>query len=98
VDALLQFADSLQVPAPLIECVCEEEVVRKRLEKDLAQGTHPAGNRTYALYLALKANAEPIQVSHFVVDTGSLSLAQCVRRCLVYLGKEDSAKEPRWEG
>jgi adenylylsulfate kinase len=73
-----------EVP-PLIECVCGDEVARVRLE-NVAEGGHPAGNRMFALYQALKAGAEPIAVPHLVLDTGASSPEECVRRCLAYLG------------
>jgi adenylylsulfate kinase len=68
----------------IIECVCADEVARQRLESDQARGGHPAGNRTYALYLELKAAAEPLTIPHLVIDTGK-PLEECVQRCLDYL-------------
>jgi adenylylsulfate kinase len=70
----------------LIECVCDDEVARERLERDLAEGRHPAGNRTFDLYQSLKAAAEPIPLPHLVLDTGKTPPEECVRRCLEYLG------------
>ena len=67
-------------------CVCDDTVAKERLERDLARGGHPAGNCTFALYLSLKAAAEPITVPHLVLDTGKLPMDECVRRCLEYLG------------
>ena len=61
-------------------------MARQRLERDLADGRHPAANRTFALYLSLKAAAEPITVPHLVLDTGRMPLDECVRRCIDYLG------------
>jgi predicted kinase len=78
-------AESSGEKARIIECVCAEEIARARLEQDLASGTHPAGNRTFALYLAVKEKAEPIQTPHLVLDTGVLSLDECVQRCLQHL-------------
>ena len=49
------------------------------------QGKHPAKNRNYALYLAVKEKAEPIMVPHLVLDTGTTTLEECVQRCLGYL-------------
>ncbi len=72
-------------PARIIECVCADDVVRARLEADLETGTHPAGNRTYDLYRAVQAQAEPLTVPHLVLDTGVLSVEECVRRCLRYV-------------
>ena len=45
----------------------------RRLEADQARGSHPAGNRTFALYLSLKAAAEPLTLPRLVLDTGRLS-------------------------
>jgi predicted kinase len=83
---LLALVESLGEPLHLIECVCDDAVARERLEKDLADGRHPAGNRTFALYLSLKAGAEPMPVPHLVLDTGKTPLEDGVRRCLEYLG------------
>jgi hypothetical protein len=60
-------------------------VAKQRLEDDLAKGIHPAKNRTYALYLAVKARAEPIQLPHLVLDTGQMTVEACLQRCLLYL-------------
>lgn len=84
---VLALADSLKTSANIIECVCEDAVAKARLECDLAQHTHPAGNRTYALYLSLKAAAEPISVPRLVLDTGKTSLEDCVRRSIAFLGE-----------
>jgi adenylylsulfate kinase len=82
---LLDLAASVGERARVIECVCDDAVARERLERDLARGDHPAGNRTFALYLSLKVVAEPITVPRLVLDTGKPSLDECVRRCLDYL-------------
>jgi len=78
--SLLDLAAALGEPPRIIECVWDDEVARERLERDLVQGSHPAGNRTFALYLSRKAAAEPILIPHLVLDTGRLSLDECVRR------------------
>jgi adenylylsulfate kinase len=85
---LLALAASLREPPFVIECVCADEVVRARLEADLARGEHPAKNRTYDLYLAVKATAEPLPLPRLVLDTGRLSVEACVERALAYLGRE----------
>jgi adenylylsulfate kinase len=86
VRSLLDVAASVGERARVIECVCDDAVGRERLERDQARGGHPAGNRTFPLYQNLKAAAEPIPVPHLVLDTGKLSLKECVRQCLDYLG------------
>jgi adenylylsulfate kinase len=85
VRSLLDLAASLGEQPRIIECVCDDEVARGRLDRDQAGGRHPAGNRTFALYLTLKAAAVPIPVGHLVLDTGRTPLEECVRRCLEYL-------------
>lgn len=84
---LFALAESLSETPSIIECVCTNDVARQRLERDLASGTHPAKNRDFALYLRVKAQAEPIQVPHLVLDTGATPLDECVQRCLRYLRK-----------
>jgi adenylylsulfate kinase len=82
---LLALAASVGEAPRFVECVCDDAVARARLEDDLARGAHPARNRTHALYLELKARAEPIGVPHLVLDTGRTALEDCVQRCLDYL-------------
>jgi len=85
---LSALARSVRQTLFVIECMCADEVARERLERDLAQGVHPARNRTFALYKALQAGAEPIQVPRLVVDTGVTTLEMCVQRCREYLKME----------
>ncbi len=83
--ALLKLAASVPGPLKIITCVCDDAVVKERLERDLAEGCHSARNRTFALYQRIKAEAVPITVPHLVLDTGRLSLAECVARCRAYV-------------
>jgi adenylylsulfate kinase len=85
---LMALRSSLNEMPILIECVCDDAVGRERLERDHALGRHPAGNRTYELYLEVKARAEPISAPHLVLDTDQLTLDACVARCLAYLRVE----------
>jgi predicted kinase len=82
---LFTLAGSLGTSPRIIECVCAGAIVRQRLERDQAAGEHPARNRTFALYQSLKAKAVPISAPHLVVDTGGLSLEECVQRCKEYV-------------
>lgn len=82
---LVACANALAAPLHIIECVCSGELVRQRLVKDQAEGLHPAANRGFALYEELQRLAEPIQLPHLVVDTGALSLDECVTHCLAGL-------------
>ena len=76
VRSLLDLAGSLGERPRIIECVCDDAVAKERLERDLAGARHPAGNRTFALYLSLKAAAEPILVPHLVLDTSHAAVAK----------------------
>jgi predicted kinase len=84
-DALFALAQMLGETPRIIECVCTDDVASQRLEHDLASGQHPAKNRTFALYLTVKEKAESIAIPHLVLDTGTLSLEECVQRSLAYL-------------
>jgi len=82
---LLDLAASLGERPFIIECVCDNDVAKRRLEKDSAEGRHPAGNRTYNLYQSLSAASVPITLPHLVLNTGKTTRDECVRRCLDYL-------------
>ena len=69
----------------VIECVCSDDLIHTRLERDHAAGAHPAGNRTFAMYLDVKARAEPLTVPRLVLDTGAKPLDECVAEALAYL-------------
>ena len=90
IDDLFALAASLGETPRIIECVCAEEVARRRLEHDLAQGKHPAQNRTYDLYLTVKEKVEPIAVPHLVLDTSTTSQDESVQRCLRYFRGSES--------
>jgi adenylylsulfate kinase len=82
---LLALAADLGERPRVIECVCTDAVARERLERDRRRGGHPAGNRGFDLYLARKADAEPLTVPRLVLDTGTLTPEEGVARCLDYL-------------
>jgi predicted kinase len=69
----------------LIECTATVEVVRARLEHDARVGAHPAKNRDFALYLALRESAEPIEREKLVIDTSGGALDEQLSRCLAWL-------------
>ena len=77
IENVLTFADSQHQPWRILECVCPEDVVKHRLEKDAVTGDHPAGNRTFELYLSVKSRFETITVPKLVIDT-SQHLEKCV--------------------
>jgi hypothetical protein len=71
-------AESLHQPWRILECVCSEEVARKRLDADSKAASHPAGNRDFSLYLAVKARFEVIIFPKTAIDTGQ-ELGACVQ-------------------
>jgi hypothetical protein len=60
-------------------------VAKQRLEKDQSQGGHPAANCTFAVYQQLQESAEPITLPRLVLDTGRLSVEECVRQALDWI-------------
>jgi predicted kinase len=84
VDQLDQTAAQLAVPLAIIECVCSDATARWRLERAAARARHPAANRDYRLYLALKAHREPIREPKLVVNTDN-DLSHCLDQCISYI-------------
>jgi predicted kinase len=69
IENALAAADSLDQPWRIIECVCPEQSIERRLAGDAQSGSHPAGNRDFALYLEVKARFEVILQPKTVVNT-----------------------------
>lgn len=78
IDNVLTAAASLHQPWRIVECVCSEEIVRRRLALDT---NHPAGNRGYQLYLEVKARFETITYAKILIDTAQ-ELDTCVQQAL----------------
>jgi len=78
IDNVVAAAEFLHQPWRILECVCCEEVARKRLNADSKAAIHPAGNRGFSLYLAVKARFEAIIFPKTVIDTGE-EVETCVR-------------------
>jgi predicted kinase len=78
----LDAASRLATPTRIIECFCDDETARLRLERTRA--SHPAQNRTYELYEKLQAEFEPIPTPKLVVNTDQ-PLEDCIAAALVYL-------------
>lgn len=69
IDNVLAAATSLSQPWRILECLCSEETVRRRLQADAASASHPAGNRDFQLYLDVKARFEAIVHAKTVINT-----------------------------
>ena len=84
IDNVVNAAASLQQGWRIIECVCDEEMARQRLEEHSAQGAHPAGNRNFQLYLEVRSRFEAITLPKTVIDTGQ-PLETCLQQALAAL-------------
>jgi len=81
IDQAIHAAKKLNQSWRILECVCSDDTARSRIEAQIATGEHPAGNRTYHLYLDVKAHFEPITLSKTVIDTDQ-PLEDCVKQAL----------------
>ncbi len=84
IENVIAAAESLHQPWRILECVCSEEIARKRLDRDAADGQHPAGNRNFQLYLAVRQRFEAITLPKALIDT-SRKLDACVSLALANL-------------
>lgn len=64
-----------------IACHCSDETAKRRLATNRH---HQAANRSFELYLALKARRSPLPTPALSVDT-EMPLDQCAHRCLEHL-------------
>jgi predicted kinase len=83
-DQVTRFADDIGQVAKLIVCTCSDETARARLERAAASGRHMAANRNFSLYRRMKADQEPFEFPHLLVDTGQ-PLHACVQECMTYI-------------
>lgn len=84
IERVITTASKWSQPWRILECVCSDATARSRLEQQASVGEHPAGNRTFALYLEIKRNFEPIAEPKVIVDTDR-PLADCVSCALAAL-------------
>lgn len=82
---VLALAHRVRQPLCVVECVCADDIAEARLATDHAAGTHPAANRTPELYARAKGIATPLTVPRLTLDTGTLTLDECVRRALAHV-------------
>ena len=75
------YAEALGQPWRILECVSTQESARQRIEQD---SEHAAGNRTFELYLEVKARFEEIALPKTVIDTDH-PLEECVQLALAAL-------------
>jgi len=84
IDRVLDFAREIDQPWTIIESICSDDSARRRLdvERDLS---HPAGNRSFALYQEVKARFEPIPYPKTTICTDE-PLAQFVEQAIKCIG------------
>jgi predicted kinase len=80
INRVLKFAGELAQPWTIIECTCAEESARRRLDLE-PDPAHPAHNRSFALYLEVKARFEPIAHTKATINTDQ-ALEQCIEQAL----------------
>jgi predicted kinase len=80
IDRVLKFAHELAQPWTIVECACSDESARRRLDLE-PDPSHPAHNRTFALYLEVKARFEPIPYPKTTICTDQ-PLEQGVQQAL----------------
>lgn len=85
VDDLLVAVARSNTPLAVIECVCADAVARQRLARDALGGGHPAANRTFDLYMTLKAQADPLTIPRLVINTDDGDLAGYVQQAIAYI-------------
>jgi predicted kinase len=69
IENVLRAAEALHQRWLILECICSEDIARQRLQ-DISAGIHPAANRSFQLYLDVKARFESITRSKTTIDTG----------------------------
>jgi predicted kinase len=84
IDNVVNAAAALHQSWRILECVCPEEVARRRIEQQSAASEHPAANRDFQLYLEVKSRFEAITLPKTVIDTGQ-PLQACVEQALAAL-------------
>ncbi len=83
-DRVVDFACQNQVPLKVIECTCCDESFQRRLEQDVMEGRHLAANRSFEMFLAMRAKADALVVPRLVVDTDQ-PIQECLAVSLDYI-------------
>jgi adenylylsulfate kinase len=84
IDNAVATASSLHQCWRILECVCREAIVKRRLEEQAALGLHPAGNRDFELYLGVQDRFESITLPKTRIDTAQ-PLEACIQKALAAL-------------
>jgi len=68
IERVFEVAAELGQSCRILECVCSDESARRRLDLE-PDPSHPAHNRTFALYQKVKARFEPIVRDKTTIST-----------------------------
>jgi adenylylsulfate kinase len=83
-ERVVDFACQNQAPLKVIECTCCDESFQRRLEQDGMEGRHLAANRSFEMFLAMRAEADPLVVPRLVVNTDR-PIQECLAVSLDYI-------------
>jgi len=83
IDRVLKFAHELAQPWAILECTCSDESARRRLDLE-PDPSHPAQNRSFALYREVKARFEPISYPKKTISTDQ-PFEHCIDQALAAL-------------
>ncbi len=84
IDRVLEFARELAQPWVILECTCSDESAERRLDRE-PDPSHPARNRSFALYREVKARFEPINYPKTTINTDQPA-EDCIQQALIALG------------
>jgi predicted kinase len=83
IDRVLEFARELAQPWVILECTCSDKSAGRRLDLE-PDPSHPAHNRSFALYREVEARFEPITYPKTTISTDQ-PLEHCIERALAAL-------------
>ena len=87
IERVLRFANEIEQPWNIIECACSIGSARRRLRKIDHGEEHPAKNRSFDMYSAVKDGFQEITHTKIVIDTDR-PLEECISQALLFLAPD----------
>jgi len=87
IDRVLEFARDLAQPWVILECTCSDKSAERRLDLE-PDPSHPAHNRSFALYREVEARFEPITHPKTTISTDQ-PLEPCLQQALAAITAEE---------
>lgn len=84
-DEAIQLANKIKIPYFLIEVVCDEKVIKRRLEKRKKEDLQTAG---FELYLQYRDLMEDEDSKHLLVDTSDKTIEEATDEVIEKLNQE----------